>query len=67
MMETNVRFWVKLKVLNEWNSDETAPGLPDCEVETMYGLKDCPSNSADDAFPNEESESVPEIISTRSG
>lgn len=40
MMETNVRFWVKLKVLNEWNRDETVPGVPDCDVETMYGMND---------------------------
>ena len=53
--------------MKEWNKEETEPGLPDWEVDTMYGESDCPSKRADDAFPNEVSESTPETIKTRSG
>ena len=57
---------MKLKVLKEWNREDTEPGEPDCEVDTMYGINDWPSKRAEDAFPNEESESVPDTMRTRS-
>ena len=53
-------------LLNEWKRDDTTPGEPDWDVETMYGMNDWPSNRADEAFPNEESESEPDTIRTRS-
>lgn len=50
----------------ERNNPARAPGVPDSVVDTTKGVKVEPSNSAADAFPNDESVSVPETIRTRS-
>lgn len=60
------RCWVKLKLVKEWNREETKPGEPDDEDDIMYGMKVDPSNRADDATPNDESANAPDTKSMRS-
>lgn len=57
------RFWVKLNVDKLLNNCDTTPGDPSLELETIYGMKLCPSNSTAEAFPNDESCKLPEIMS----
>jgi hypothetical protein len=58
---------LKLKEDKERNKDATAPEVPEFDVATMYGMNDSPSNNADEAFPKDESDKSPEIMSIRSG
>ena len=65
--EKDLRCWSKLKFAIELNKPATVPGEPDWEVDTTKGVNDAPSNRADEALPKDESDSVPDIIKTRSG
>ena len=63
----DLQCWSKLNFATELNKLATVPGEPDWEVDTTKGMNDAPSNRADEALPKDESDSVLDIIKTRSG
>lgn len=52
---------------NDLKSDEAAPDAPVTAVDTIYGMKVCPSKRAHETVPNEEESSNPETKRMRSG
>lgn len=66
-MALYVRRWEKLKVEMENISEAIMPGSPDVVDDTAYGMICSPSNNAEETFPKEESDRLPEIHSILSG